>query len=372
MKDIPRDIRELVSQVQKLPHGPAEIELLDEAIRLADNYQRADLGFSLRKLMLSAAAFGGAPDKLLVAFSWCLSQCDEDPEQFPEVDILWEYKWVIGNLRNFPQISRDKVEELYVDMDHRLKKNGFSDRPVLKLRWRSAMHSGEMEKAAMIFNRWKIAPIDRINDPAVGDRNDVIEYECIRGNYEKALRIAAPILSGELVNEGAVPHTTLGMVVLPLFHLNQVKRAVNYHYWGIQLMNKNPQYLYQFGQHLEFLALTGNLERGLRILEAVFLHFLQSKAYFRKFQFALGALLLFRILREDNRQEIALKLPKSFPLYEKEGRYSTESIITWLEAELEEIANLFANHFQNRHAHQTIARQADLQKLRRDYPIHRK
>lgn len=74
--------------------------------------------------MIDAATFGGRPDILLAAFPWCLAEHDRDPDRFDLKDLLWKYKWVVGNIVEFPHISREQIESMLANMSERFEKAG--------------------------------------------------------------------------------------------------------------------------------------------------------------------------------------------------------------------------------------------------------
>src|SRR5688572_4443945 len=109
-------IEELLDEASGLDYGPTKVAILEEAIRLADTHGELDYGFAAREEYIQACTFGGYPEKSLVAFSWCLSQCDRNPQKFAVDVILWKYKWVVGCLTGFPQIQRTQIDEMFADM----------------------------------------------------------------------------------------------------------------------------------------------------------------------------------------------------------------------------------------------------------------
>ena len=94
--DYQTQVEELLDQAGELPDGPSKLALLEEAVRLADVHQDVALGDEVRSDLIRVAKFSGYPEKALVAFSWRLAQADRDPDNFPEKDLLWEYKWIAG------------------------------------------------------------------------------------------------------------------------------------------------------------------------------------------------------------------------------------------------------------------------------------
>src|ERR671935_3056317 len=98
MTDEHPDVRRLLAEAAGLPPGPVQVELLAEAARVADSHNDTATGFRVRKRLMDAALSGGQPDRMAVAFTWCVAQSDRDPEAVPPTEILWQYRWVISNL----------------------------------------------------------------------------------------------------------------------------------------------------------------------------------------------------------------------------------------------------------------------------------
>src|SRR5438874_9151542 len=110
------EIDELMTHAERLPDGAAKVAVVERAVQLADLHNDIPTAFRVRVRLMGAALSGGLSDMLLVAFSWCLSQQERDPTQFPENDILWQFRWVISELVEFPNVSKTQIEELFADM----------------------------------------------------------------------------------------------------------------------------------------------------------------------------------------------------------------------------------------------------------------
>src|SRR5713226_6695306 len=104
-----QQIEQLLAQSRSVPEGLVKVELLLAAAGLADATNDRLRGFQVRRELMHAATFAGKPELLLVAFSWCLAQSDRDPQTFAPTDLLWPHKWVLSNLRRFPQISLEQI-----------------------------------------------------------------------------------------------------------------------------------------------------------------------------------------------------------------------------------------------------------------------
>ncbi|KPA27209.1 Uncharacterized protein AMR48_2051 [Leptospira interrogans] len=102
------DLFPVLWDVESMKNDFSKCPLLEEIIRLADLRKNKELGFEARLVLVEAGIFSGAIDKALVSFSWCLSQVDQNPEQFNEEDLLWKYKWIVENLPVFPKSKRNR------------------------------------------------------------------------------------------------------------------------------------------------------------------------------------------------------------------------------------------------------------------------
>jgi pentatricopeptide repeat protein len=100
-------LEDLLGEAYHLDNGDAKVQLLEEAVKLADALQDVDMSFYSRMQFTEAATFAGRSERLMTSFSWCLAKYKEDPEQFEEYgyDLLWQFKWVIGGVSTFPHIT---------------------------------------------------------------------------------------------------------------------------------------------------------------------------------------------------------------------------------------------------------------------------
>src|SRR5690349_10358828 len=100
---------ELIAEADGLPPGPAQLAVLEQAVRLADTLNDVDLGFEARSDLMDAALGVGRGDLLSVAFAWCLAKYDEHPERFPDFDVCFAFRWAISELAPHPQFGRPQL-----------------------------------------------------------------------------------------------------------------------------------------------------------------------------------------------------------------------------------------------------------------------
>ncbi|MGH7174306.1 MAG: hypothetical protein ACRELG_28910 [Gemmataceae bacterium] len=368
--DYRTQVGELQDQADGLPYGPSKLALMEEAVRLADTHQDVALGDEVRAKLITVANFSGYPEIALVAFSWRLAQADRSPELFPEKRLLWKYKWIANSLKLFPQISREQIEETLDDMARRYQRAGASQRPIFNLRWRYALHAGELDKAREYFRLWEKMPRDGNTDCLACEQNDRVNFHLEMGKRQKALKLAEPILR-DLLRCAVIPHSTYANVLLPLVQSGQVEKAAEYHNKGYRLIRTNRDFLDAVGDHLTFLALTGNHAQGVKLFEKHLEWALESKDLLCCWRFYLGVHFFLSRLAESGQTSVKLRLPKATPCFQEEGRYEVAMLASWIEETCQDLAARFDARNGNDGFARHLAAQRRLKRWVTPYPLSR-
>jgi hypothetical protein len=352
--DSPELLEELLDQAGCLEDGAAKVALLEEAVRLADSRQDLETGFRARQELIRAATFSGHAEKTLVAFSWCLAQCDRHPEQFDEQDLHWQYKWVVHSLSSFPQISRAQIDAMLEDMTRRYQRVGLGERAVLRVKCKILVEAGNREAVVDLYPRLRKAARDRYTDCATCERSSDANVLFFLGELERGLEEARPVVNGSM-RCSVQPHFTLANVLLPLLRLGRVQEAMQCHRRGFRLVARNSEFLEAVGEHLGFLALTDNLAKGVGILEKHLPWALETMCLDRRFEFYLGTWLLLARMADTGRKTVKLRLPRAFPNYQENARYEVVALKAWVDGELEDLAGRFDARNGNQYFRQRIA-----------------
>ncbi|KFE67589.1 hypothetical protein DB31_8072 [Hyalangium minutum] len=339
-QDWQEQVQELLARAGRMKHGEAKVMALEEAVRLADTHADVELAFEVRDELIDAATFGGFPDKALVAFAWCRGQAKKNPERFESDMLLWKQKWVVGRLDDFPHISRKQIQDALLDIEQTYARVDAGKRAILKLRYQTARDMGEEAEAQRYWDQWITAPRDHLTDCQACDLDDEIDHHIDLGEYAKALAKARPILEGRS-RCAEIPHLTYGSVLYPLFKLGQLEEARDCHLRGYPMVSRNRDFLATVGEHIEFLALTGNLARGLTLFEKHLGWALDHASWRDRFTFhAAASFLLAQVVTED-RDTVSLRLPKAFPLHQSKGTYAAKELHGWVDAQARDISVRF-------------------------------
>lgn len=366
-QDWREQVRTLMARAERLEPGEAKVMALEEAARLADAHGEVPLAYEVRDALIDAATFGGFPDRALVAFAWCRGQQKKDPERFSPDQLLWKQKWVVGRLDEFPHIGLKQIQGALDDVEQCFAKAGAGQRAVLKLRYQVARDMGD-PAADSLWAKWVEAPRDHLTDCRACELDDELDYHLDRGEYEVLLKKARPLLEGRH-GCAEVPHLTLGTVLYPLFKLNRLEQARDSHLQGYALARRNREFLATMGEHLEFLTLTGNVVRGLKLFERHVDWALEHASHRDRFTFYTAALCLMEQALVEGRERVELSLPRTFTLYTPEGAYPVRTLRDWLASQAEGIAAKFDARNGTGHFHNLLTRSKHLRNEVVSFPI---
>jgi hypothetical protein len=366
----PEQVTDLLLQSYYLEDGDSKIMLLEEAVRLADICGDFSLQYDARDQLITAATFGGAPEKALVAYSWCLAQYDARGER-EDIDVwrlLWMYKWILTNITSFPQISKAQIEEMLEDMAARYTRAGYSLRPNYMLRnriykfWDEALAASYFRKAQETYR-------DSASDCAACELDDAVSFALRQSEDAEALSLAAPIIQGRL-RCGSVPKITFANLLLPLVRLGRTEEAVSLHLQGYRLIARGAKgYISSVADHLTFLAVTENFDRAVRIFEKHLADAASLADLASKFDYYEAAWFLLDTLQERGRETLKLRLPRTLEVYEESGAYQTAHLAAWFLRQSQTLAARFDARNESDCYTRGLEETAALKQLSLNHPI---
>jgi len=259
---------ELLEDARDMPYGAAKTLLVEEAVRTADAAGDVELAFEARMELVEAYQFGAEPGKSFVPFSWCVAAYDAEPDRHAEHlhSLLWDFKWMVGNLTDFPEIPLMRTYAVLDDMERRWREGGHSLHAVHRYRELVAAHVGDVATELEQFRLWCAAPRDSLSNCIGCDPTGKIEHLTRHQRHGEAVDLAAPVLQGRMTCREQ-PRQILTALLRPYVHTGQYAEAADAHRRAYRSLRDDRGELEPIANHVEFCALTGNEVRALELVE---------------------------------------------------------------------------------------------------------
>lgn len=262
-------IDDLIDEAADLPYGEAKTLLLERALRQAEAEGDREQIIAVRMELTEAYQFGSEPAKSFATFSRCVSDYDAEPELFGQWQahtLLWQYKWIVGSMRDFPQVPLSRAYDALAEMERRYREAGVGLHAVYSQRCSVAEHVGDRKTAEEWYHHWSTTPRDQMSDCEGCDPDGKVIHLAWTGRDEEAVELAAPVIAGQLICENQ-PQSILSCLLMPYVRTGRHAEAARAHLKAYRLIQASPHYTGDLDVHLEFCARTGNESRGLEIFQ---------------------------------------------------------------------------------------------------------
>jgi cellulose synthase operon protein C len=285
----------LLRHAEELPYGPARTALVEQAMTEADADGLTHLRYHTRMAATNCYVYGGEPAKSFDTFAWCVAEFDRDPQAHADsrLGLLWQFKAAVAGLLMFPDRSLAEIEELLADTERRWLLGGHSPHAVHSLRHVVARHVGDLVAAAHWYDRWVEAPRDELSDCAACDPGRQVRWLTRQRRYTEAAALGARTLDGRPTCSEQ-PQGILTDLLEPYLRTDAFDRARDAHRQAYRRLRGNPSALLEISEHVWFCAVTGNVERGLELLQRHLPSLEPAPSPLAELRFAAPAALLLR------------------------------------------------------------------------------
>ncbi|TMR09202.1 hypothetical protein ETD86_44625 [Nonomuraea turkmeniaca] len=343
------DIQSLLNEAGGMPYGEPRSVLIERALREAEARGERDLAFQARLELTKAYQFGGEPAKSFTTFSRCLADYDADPGRVGEYQrwlLLWQFKWIMSDMRKFPEIPLPRALGVLEDMERRYRQAGDLLHALHAERCNMAWHLGDEAGVEEWFHRWRTTPRDDLSNCQACDIGSQAFVLARLGRDEEAVAIAAPVVAGRFTCHSQ-PQSILS-TMLPLYvRTGRLDEAAEAHRRAYRLVQGKVAYLDDFGDHMRFCALTGNETRGLEILQRELPLLERPPSPDQASSFMVGAALVLRRLEELGHGQLTVR------------RAGADVPVPELRAEMEAGARAIAARFDARNSNDVHSRRME-------------
>ncbi|MEV6148803.1 hypothetical protein AB0L53_00530 [Nonomuraea sp. NPDC052129] len=301
-------VETLLAEAARLPYGEARTVLAERALREAEVLREPEPAIAARLALTQAYQYGGEPAKSFATFSRTVAAYDAEPGRFTEWQarrVLWQFKWIMSDMRRFPEIPLRRALDALDDMERRYREAG-APQAVYAQRCRVALHLGDEPGTEEWLHRWETAPRDDLSDCRACDLGGRAYVLASLGRYEEAVAVGGPVVAGEF-SCGVQPQSILCTLLTPYLKTGHLDEAAEAHRRAYRIVQGQIGYLDDIGDHLEFCALTGNETRGLEILERELPLLERPPSPAQARSFMAGAALVLRRLMETGHDGLTVR-----------------------------------------------------------------
>ncbi|MFD9691663.1 hypothetical protein ACFWXO_38555 [Kitasatospora sp. NPDC059088] len=346
-----KELRRLYDSTFGMPTGAAKFAALEEVIRHADALGLVEFAFDVRMSATSVFQHSWAPEKAFLTFSWCLAAYDREPHRFGsghEHTLLWQFKWMVYSVYQYPEIPLQRGTDLLADMERRYRRGGHSMHAVLQHRGEAAQSIGEIERAQAHYEEMALTRRDALSDCAGCVPSSQVQTLVALGRDEEAIRIGESAVRSGCTEQ---PQLIYSELLLPFLRSGLGERAVEAHRAAYRRIRDNPHHLGELALNLLFCVHSGNLGRGLDLIERHLSWLDRPRTPLTEMEFAAAAVAVLSRSQEQNGGDgdVVLRFPTV------EGKRRPDTRVADLAVELRERALGIAERFdaRNGNTHQS-------------------
>ncbi len=287
-----------IEQIQNADRGIPRMEIMSNAIAEADAAAEHYWRIYFRYEYIKESNFHDDNFKAIIMFPTLLQIFDEHPELQDDTydDVMRAFKWVLENMPEYYQISREEIEKYYDEYERRCTQFGFSKR-VYYMKKSKFYLTIDTEQAKTAYQEFHHCKRDANSDCEACEINYDMNFALEMGDEAEALRIAAPILEGRK-RCGEVPHVTYGELTRYYLYKGDLAEAEFYGRLCERYTRNEPEFLAESGYLLELYTVL-NPPAGWRIFKANIENFVQCRNPIKKLFFAKGASRLLQCIAKE-------------------------------------------------------------------------
>ncbi len=316
----------------------SSVNILKKAFNLAQKMNDDELILESGEALIEASIFS---DENLTAISILPKLLTiVDKSSISDDRFLWEYKWVLETLLEYPHISKQQMFDALNDMRDRHGKLGYNDKVYYEHLFHLYYNLGMKEEAQDSLDKFYEFSLDYnpMSSCKACIAHDVLLYYDMFYMFDKVMEAAEPILNGSLScnNKPIATYSYLTVVYLKkrdyksaakMFNLYEKKKKG---YAG--KFNIDPSiYLIKMKEYTKAIneLKEGNRFSYLKIKNRNYLKYCYVYWY------------LAHNLIQDGFKEVKITFSKDFPFYDSSNVYDTHLLNDFFKKESQTLANQF-------------------------------
>ena len=179
-------------------------------------------------------------------------------------DCLWKFKWIVSGVAKSSMIEREFIDEVNEAMLFYYERLELSLAAYYKALMNQNIDMGDAREAKANYELWKKLAKDDMADCEACEASDEITYLCFTGEYEAALGLAEPILSGELTCS-EVQHITYAPILFSMIKTGKIEEAKTLLPKAAATIESNPRVINQIAPLIEIAVRLDERETALSL-----------------------------------------------------------------------------------------------------------
>ncbi|MEX0717360.1 MAG: hypothetical protein WD066_12270 [Planctomycetaceae bacterium] len=335
------EIESLLDQAAELQHGPTQVALAEQAVRLADSTNDVDVAFEARELLVYYAVFSDFDEKAIVAFSWCLARSDAEPERFSPYKLLAEYQWIIGSATTYPGVSLERIDAMTDDLLRRLEERGHSPRSGLATQLSTLRFTGRLNASQEVFDAWRRAPRDEYTECVACEQDAIVDLHLVLDRFDLAWQSARPLLDGTM-KCGSFPQTTTqSSLMWAMACRGDEESARDMHQLSFQAAVVRRKSLDYAATHLLFTTWAAETRRAVKTFESVLSWAAERGTPWQRCEFYSAAAVFLESLATRGNRRRRFRLPPDLPCRREHDSYKPAELADWFHQEAWKLAEQF-------------------------------
>ncbi|GEM00151.1 hypothetical protein [Cellulomonas terrae] len=261
------EVQQLLDQVALTPRFE-RTAAAEELVRVADASADDEMRFRARLELVESFFYATAKHRMFAPFAYLVRCYDAEPDWLTDADrhrVLWLHKWMVVDLLDHPEISLAQLESVLGGMRDRYVAAGEGLAPVLSCAYVLHAHVHGAAASEAEYLEWRRAPRTRLSDCKGCEPDQRISHLAELGRHQEVVDELGPVVRGE-VGCSEQPQRAVAMALASIVELGDVETAAASHRSAYRASRRNPGETAAVARHLEVLARTGNVSRGLDVL----------------------------------------------------------------------------------------------------------
>ena len=267
-----RTLEELYQKLKEFDRLAGKEEFLFDEIR--DAVEAQDLAFAAQicdfVLNDEFEKFGAflRTRALLWLTDYIAQNLKESESEYPNfddfTDCLWKFKWIVSGVAKSSIIEKELIDEVNEAMLFYYERLELSLASYYKALMNQNIVMGDAREAKANYELWKKLAKDDMADCEACEASDEIAYLNFAGEHAAALKLAEPLLSGEL-SCSEVPHITYAPILFSMIKTGKIEEAKTLLPKASATIESNPRVINQIAPLIEIAVRLDERETALSL-----------------------------------------------------------------------------------------------------------